>query len=286
LLHFTLFAVSRSPIISSLISPPATFTAPGTPDTTKIPLPPTPLPPLIELSENQTTVTSSRTDPVTLRGRGRLVGRLSEPFNFTDVTIGPDSEIAADGLTVVRRLHMIGPSVLLGVSGDWVSVATGAEVILTAQGRILPRINLGSVGRLYSTQPSRVVVEVKEDEFSESELSTLHIELITGRTLAGCERWINVASVSPESHRLSFACEPPNDASVDESGMRAVVLQGEPWNPQTSQNWTVIIVAVAAVLVVGGVVIGICVWRRSPSKKGLVIESLDPRTYTESRGSA
>jgi hypothetical protein len=224
---------------------------------------------------------------VTLKGRGRLVGRLSEPFNFTDVTIDPDSEVAADGLTVLRRLHMIGSSVLLGVSGDWISVATGAEVILTAQGRTLPRINLGSVGRLYSTQPSRIVVELKEDEFSERELSTLHIELITGRTLAGCEQWISVASVSPESHRLSFACEPPNDASVDDSGMRAVVLQGgPPWSTPTSQNWTVIFVAVAAVLVVGGVVIGICVWRRPPQDGELVIPSLDPPSYTESQGIA
>jgi hypothetical protein len=221
---------------------------------------------------------------VTITGRGRLVGQLSEPFNFTDVTITHDAEVSADDLTVLRRLHIIGSGVLMGVSADWVSIATGAEIILTPQSSKFPRVSLGDVGRSYATQPSRIVVEVDEHDFTSDEVTEMHVRLISGRTISNCEYWIGVASIVPRSARFRFECEPSENESVDESGMRSIVLVGLPaWVDRKNTDWVLIVVAVAAVTVVGGIVVTICVCKKRPQRTEIPVGSLDTPTYTDTR---
>jgi hypothetical protein len=237
---------------------------------------------VIQLSDEHITVVASRTDPVTITGHGRLVGLLNAPFNLTDVTIADGSEVSADGLTVLRRLHMIGSAHLMGVSGDWVSLATGIDLIFTPSGHEIPRVNLGSVGRAYATRPASITVNINAEDFSEPDLQAIRVPIVSGRTLSNCEDWREIARVSPQSGRFKFQCDPRTNETVDETGLCSLYLQGlPPWADQPNRNWVLIVVAVVSVVIVGAVIVGVCMYNKKPQKDGIIVSTLDTRGYTE-----
>jgi hypothetical protein len=240
---------------------------------------------VIALTDEHITVITSRADPVTITGRGRLVGSLNAPFNLTDVTVVSGSEVAADGLTILRRLHLIGTAHLMGVSGDWVSLATGVDLVLTSNGNEVPRVNLGGVGRAYATRPASIAVHINAAEISDSDVKAIRVPIVSGRTLSNCEYWRGIARVIPESRRFEFKCDPTDNETVDETGLCSLYLLGGPaWVDQPDTKWVIIVVAVVSVVVVGAVVIAVCMCNRKPQKDGMIVSTLDTRGYTEPIG--
>jgi hypothetical protein len=240
---------------------------------------------VIELTDEHITVITSRTDPVTISGRGRLVGSLNAPFNLTDVTIVSGSEVAADGLTVLRKLHILGTAYLMGISGDWVSLGTGVDLILTANGNEIPRVNLGGVGRAYATRPSRITMQINVEEISESDVKAIRVPIVTGQTLSNCEYWQGIARVAPPSRRFRFECDPPENETVDETGLRSLYLIGLPsWADPPDNNWVLIVAVVVSAIAIGAVIIAVCMYNRRPHNDGMIVSTLDTRGYTEPMG--
>jgi hypothetical protein len=236
---------------------------------------------VIELSSDHLTVIDTRTDPVTITGRGRLVGRYNAPFNLTTVRVTDGSEVAADGLTILQYLQLEGSASLMGVSGDWVRIENGAELVLSARGRKIPRLNLGSVGAEYDAKPKLLRVEIEESSFESEELGALHESVISGRTIDNCEFWMELARVFPESERFAFDCQPRKNEKIEYGSMRELLLIGKPeWVKPPETEWVVIFVGTAAPTLVGIVVILLCVCRRHSGSDGI---PLDAPNYTESQ---
>jgi hypothetical protein len=151
------------------------------------------------------------------------------------------------------------------VSGDWVSLAPGAELTMvsTSDANNLPTLNLGEVGRAYGNRPSRITVELPA-EIDKLELFR-HL-IATGRTLGNCEEWASVAHALPKSHRITFECDPQSNSTVGEDGVRSLLMQGHDSGSTPAPKWILGVVTAACVLLVATVVVVVCIAAR-PKKK-------------------
>jgi hypothetical protein len=225
--------VTRSPLVSDTASP---------------------VPSMIELNMDHTTIIESRFSPVTLTGTGRLIGRGNVPFILTVVTITDGSSITSDGMTVTRELRMEGSASLEAASGDWVSLGNGAELTMVGHDD-LPTLNLGAVGDAYLNCPSHITVELGH---AQDNTSLNHV-LVRGQTLAGCEGWARVARVRPSTPRLKFECQPPCNESLRKDGARALVLVSNPsWDAHDDPQWVLPVITAGAILLI--VVAIVVVW--------------------------
>jgi hypothetical protein len=180
----------------------------------------------IHLDPNSDTVVSSHWNPVRISGVGVLRGEDGD-LSLFDVNITRGSTVSSNQLTLRNELIMNGGSRLALIDDDsQIFISDGIKIVFIGDGRHLPRIDLGAVGRYYSAVPSKFRVVLNKNAFpTRDDVFGFRVTLVTARTLSACDRWLGVSVVEPDW--FEFQCDPTRDAFVAEDDVRVLQLKGK-----------------------------------------------------------
>jgi hypothetical protein len=179
----------------------------------------------IHLDPNSETIVSSHSNPVRISGEGVLRGEDGD-LSLAVVNITRGAIVSSNQLTLTNELVMTGASRLQPIGEDnQIFISDGIEVVFIGVGRDLPGIDLGAVGRYYSSVPSKFRVVLNKNAFpTRDDVSAFYVPLVVAYTLSACDRWLGVSVVEPDW--FEFLCDPSRDAFVAEDEKRTLVLMG------------------------------------------------------------
>jgi hypothetical protein len=221
--------------------------------------------PTAVLVEGDTALESS-SQAVLLNGSGWIKPVVPDTvLDLLDVTISAGHAIVAQDLRVGSYLELDGPSALRAAPNQGIDLVNDSvDIVLVAEGKSLPVVDLGLIGEVYTKVPKVISVIISYDPFETKEIGEFTQVIISGRTLSNCEGWKSLVKLSDPAHFEAVCADtaaPEGRLLAGGSSARSLIVKGI--KQDDGPNVGLIVgVAIAVIVVVAAAGVGFFLWRK------------------------